>query len=103
MAKKMDNSRYISNSNNKQRATWKLIETYTGNKPKNVSVLNKISTKDKTSEDILNELNAYFVSSGRCGHSNVDRVGVGCESPTSSSSSTGEHRSSRSLQHYNDS
>ncbi|KAL3275585.1 hypothetical protein HHI36_020340 [Cryptolaemus montrouzieri] len=57
--KKMHNEKYMSTSNNKQKATWKFIGEYTNSMPKNISILNE--REPKSYENVPNE---YFIGSG---------------------------------------
>ncbi|KAL3272931.1 hypothetical protein HHI36_014390 [Cryptolaemus montrouzieri] len=66
VAKKMYNERYVSDSKNKQQAAWQLVTNYTCNVRKSVSILNEISEDQKSCDNVLHELNSYFVSVGDC-------------------------------------
>ncbi|KAL3272703.1 hypothetical protein HHI36_014167, partial [Cryptolaemus montrouzieri] len=85
VAKRMHNEGYISDSASKQRATWWIIGEYTGKTPRNVSILSKVTTKDESYVNILNEMNGYCVNSGifSCDVNTADCAGFRCETSIS--------------------
>ncbi|KAL3267184.1 hypothetical protein HHI36_011321, partial [Cryptolaemus montrouzieri] len=52
----------MCDSKNEQQASWQLVRNYTGNVRKSISILNEIPQDQKSCENVLHELNAYFVS-----------------------------------------
>ena len=59
-AKKISNTQYIKNADNKIKAVWKLTKDITGNNRNDATILENFSKKYSDSHKILNNLNKYF-------------------------------------------
>lgn len=61
-AKKMSNTQYIQNSDNKIKATWKLTKEFTNTNKSYATVLENFYKKYSDPHKIVNNLNNYFIN-----------------------------------------